>query len=136
MGADGPQARSSKVLLVDDSRTTLIAMARVLVGLQTDIHLAQSGEKALEQVDEHDFSVILLDVNMPGMDGMETAARIRERPNGASTPLIFVTGNEEDESTRLDGYGVGAVDYLYKPVKPAALRALLSQINRVGMAAE
>ncbi|MCB9751273.1 MAG: EAL domain-containing protein [Myxococcales bacterium] len=122
MGADGPQARSSKVLLVDDSRTTLIAMARVLVGLQTDIHLAQSGEKALEQVDEHDFSVILLDVNMPGMDGMETAARIRERPNGASTPLIFVTGNEEDESTRLDGYGVGAVDYLYKPVKPAVLR--------------
>ena len=139
MGAEGLESRSSKVLLVDDSRTTLITMARALVGLQTDIHLAQSGEKALEQVELHDFSVILLDINMPGMDGMETAAAIRARPGGQDTPLIFVTGTDRDETMQLDGYGVGAVDYLYKPVKPAVLRTKVSvflQLDRQRRALE
>ena len=82
---------------------------------------ARSGEEALRLVLEHDFAVILLDVNMPGMDGLETAAFIRRRKKSAHTPIIFITAFA-DEMHTAQGYSLGAVDYILSPVVPEVLR--------------
>ena len=84
---------------------------------------AASGEEALRQVLERDFAVILLDINMPGMDGLETAALIRKRKKSVHTPIIFVTADYHDEQHQAKGYALGAVDYIDSPVVPEILRA-------------
>src|SRR5690606_1980121 len=83
---------------------------------------ARSGEEALKHVLKHEFAVILLDVNMPGMDGFETASLIRSRRKSAKTPIIFLTAFN-DEFNTAQGYATGAVDYLPTPVVPEVLRA-------------
>ncbi|HEV8258606.1 MAG TPA: response regulator, partial [Casimicrobiaceae bacterium] len=91
--------------------------------LGENVITASSGAEALRQVLRHDFAVILLDVNMPGMDGLETAALIRKRGRSAHIPIIFVTADFNDDHHMAKGYALGAVDYIASPVVPEILRA-------------
>jgi two-component system sensor histidine kinase/response regulator len=113
----------ASVLLVDDQPHNLLALEAMLGDLGLRLVHAGSGEEALKRVLEQEFAVILLDVRMPGMDGFETAARIRERERSRHTPIIFVTAIGRDEVQVFRGYEVGAVDYLFKPLAPEILRA-------------
>ncbi len=112
----------ASILIVDDRTDKLLALEAVLEDLQQKIFVAHSGREALRHVLNHDFAVILLDVNMPGMDGFETASLIRQRSNSRHTPIIFITAyGDEMHATR--GYSLGAVDYILAPVIPDVLRA-------------
>src|SRR5580693_6501924 len=114
------------VLLVDDQPGKLLAHEAILSELGQRIVHARNGVEALEQLLRYDFAVILLDVNMPNMDGFETAALIRQRPRFEKTPIIFVTGYNTTDLDRLKGYELGAVDYLFLPVVPQVLKAKVS----------
>jgi signal transduction histidine kinase len=120
----GGMSRSEKIkiLLVDDRAENLLAYRAILGELDLDLMFADCGEEALKQVLGNDFAVILLDVNMPGMDGFETATFIRGRKRSAHTPIIFVTAFP-DEFHAARGYAHGAVDYLQTPIVPEVLRA-------------
>jgi signal transduction histidine kinase/DNA-binding response OmpR family regulator len=109
------------ILVVDDRPDKLLAFESILESLGESVITARSGEEALQRVLEHEFAVILLDVNMPGMDGLETAAYIRRRPRTAHTPIIFVTAYSDAVHTT-QGYSLGAVDYILTPVVPEVLR--------------
>ena len=113
----------SNILLVDDERANLEALEAVLEGLGQNLITASRGEQALKCVLEHDFAVILLDVQMPGMSGIETAALIRARDRSRATPIIFLTGMMRTAEMVFSGYSAGAVDYLMKPLEPEVLRA-------------
>ena len=115
-----------KVLLVYDDAASLFALQSLLqdAGKPTEYELvtATSGHEALRCVLTHEFAVILLDVNMPGMDGFETAQAIHAHPRSASVPIIFITAHYGDEMHRLKAYQKGAADYLLTPVIPAVLQ--------------
>src|ERR1044072_8332751 len=110
-------------LVVDDNPGTP-AVIEVAVGeLGRNLVKARSGAEALRHLLARDFALILLDVNMPGMDGFETARVIRERPRSRHVPIIFVTAyNREDTELLLRGASLGAVDFLFKPIVPEVLR--------------
>lgn len=112
----------AKILIVDDLPDKLLVYQVILQDLELEIICAHSGAEALKQVLQHEFAVILLDVNMPVMDGFETAAIIRARRRSAHTPIIFVTALA-DEVRMTEGYACGAVDYILTPVVPEVLRA-------------
>lgn len=112
----------ASILLVDDRPENLLALEAVLGGLEAQLVRAQSGEAALREVESRDFAAILLDVRMPGMDGFETARRIRLTERGAATPILFLTAGESDAVAAAQGYAVGAVDYMAKPFDPAVLQ--------------
>ena len=114
-------ANKINILVVDDLPEKRLVMESILADLGENIILARSGEEALLQVLRHDFAVILLDVNMPSLDGYETAALIRKRRRSAHTPIIFITGYA-DELHKAQGYSLGAVDYILSPVNPDILR--------------
>jgi CheY-like chemotaxis protein len=118
IGSDDDKAN---ILVVDDRPDKLLALQAILEELGQNIVVASSGEEALKRVLEYEFAVILLDVNMPGMDGLETAAYIRKRQRTAHTPIIFVTAYA-DEMHTAQGYSLGAVDYILAPVVPDILR--------------
>lgn len=118
-----PDAPACNVLIVEDDSRLLLALRAVLEGPDRNIVAAESGEDALRAVLKEDFAVILLDVNMPGMDGFATARLIRSREGSRNTPIIFLTGTDQDAVARFRGYEVGAVDYLVKPVLPEVLRS-------------
>ncbi len=120
MGA--PRIRP-KVLLVDDRSDNLVAMQAVLSPLPCDIATATSGEDALKALLQDDYAVILLDVQMPGLDGFETARLIKARERTRSVPIIFVTAISTEPPNIHAGYAAGAVDYLFKPYDPDVLRA-------------
>jgi len=105
----------ANILLVDDRPENILALEAVLADLGQNLVKADSGRQALRCVLEQDFAVILLDVQMPGMDGFETAALIRERERSMHTPIVFLTASDQSEPAVFRGYSVGAVDYLYKP---------------------
>ncbi len=109
------------ILVVDDLPDKLLVLESVLEELGENVVTARSGAEALQQVLKQDFAVILLDVNMPDMDGYETAALIRQRRRSSHTPIIFVTGFA-DEVHKAQGYSLGAVDYILSPVSPDILR--------------
>ena len=111
------------ILIVDDRPDKLLVYGTILEDLGQNLFTAASGEQALKQVLERDFAVILLDVNMPGMDGLETAALIRKRGRSAHIPIIFVTADFNDDHHMAKGYALGAVDYIASPVVPEILRA-------------
>lgn len=111
------------ILLVDDNPGKLLSHETVLSSLGENVITAASGTEALEKLLREDFAVILLDVNMPGMDGFETAELIRQRPRFEKTPIIFVTGYNTTDIDRLRGYQLGAVDYLFLPIVPEVLKA-------------
>jgi signal transduction histidine kinase/DNA-binding response OmpR family regulator len=120
-----PSAERPTVLIVDDNPDKLLALESILLSLDVDIVMAQSGREALRRLLERSVAVILLDVRMPGMDGFETAALIRQRERSAHTPIIFVTAfSEEMQVAR--GYSLGAVDYILAPVVPEILRTKVS----------
>ena len=109
------------VLVVDDSPEKLMALAAVLSDLNENVVTATSGRDALRCLLQAEYAVVLLDVNMPGMDGFETAALIRQRKSSELTPIIFVT-SYGDETHASRGYSLGAVDYILAPVDPEVLR--------------
>src|SRR5262245_39039574 len=116
-----PQLENIKVLVVDDLPEKLLVYRSVLEEPGIELVEARSGPEALRQLLTNDFAVILLDVNMPDMDGFETAALIRSRKRTAHTPIIFVTAYA-DELHAIKGYSYGAVDYILAPVVPDVLR--------------
>src|SRR5262245_54732138 len=111
------------ILLVDDEPANLHALQAVLDPLGQNLVTATSGTEALRRVLERDFAVILLDVQMPDMSGIEAAAMIRERERSKTTPIIFLTGVVKTAEMMFKGYSAGAVDYLMKPVVSGVLRA-------------
>jgi len=119
----GPRAR---VLLVDDEPDNLVALSAVLEPLGRELVSAASGEEALRLLLREEFALILLDVRMPGLDGFETAALIKQRERSRHLPIIFVTAASKDTEQIFRGYSEGAVDYLMKPYDPAVLRSKVS----------
>lgn len=109
------------ILVVDDLPEKLLVIDTILEGLGQNVVKARSGREALRCLLDREFAVILLDVNMPDMDGLETAAMIRGRKQSADTPIIFITAFA-DESHTVQGYSLGAVDYIFSPVVPAILK--------------
>jgi PleD family two-component response regulator len=111
------------ILLVDDLPANLLALEAMLEGLGQNLVKARSGEEALRQLIQKDFAVILLDVLMPGMNGFETAKLIQDRDRSRHMPIIFLTAGGKTEIEMFQGYAVGAIDYLLKPIRPAILRS-------------
>lgn len=111
------------VLVVDDDLGNLLAAESVLAELGYPIVTVSSGAEALRQVLRNDFAVILLDVQMPGMDGYETAELIRQRERSRHVPIIFLSGVNQEDRHLFRGYAAGAVDYVLKPVAPVVLRS-------------
>jgi two-component system, sensor histidine kinase len=115
----------AKILIVDDVPGKLMAIAAVLESLDQTIVTVTSGAEALRRLLNDDFAVILLDVNMPGLDGFETAGLIRQRKRSEHTPIIFLTAFPDDTYAE-KGYSLGAVDYILTPAAPEVLRSKVS----------
>src|SRR5919107_6179051 len=110
------------ILMVDDSPTNLLALETILEGPDRNLVRATSGDEALRYLLNDEVAVILLDVYMPGIDGLETAALIRGRERSRDIPIIFLTSDNAGGALLAKGYSLGAVDYIVKPVEPAILR--------------
>jgi CheY-like chemotaxis protein len=115
--------QKARILLVDDRAENLIALEAILSSLGQELVCVRTGEAALKALLSGEFAIVLLDVVMPGMDGFETAAKIKRHSRSRDVPIIFLTaaGAESDHAFR--GYAAGAVDYIVKPFDPWALRA-------------
>ena len=118
----------SKVLLVDDRPENLVALQAILEPLGHDLVLAGSGDEALRQLLLHDVSAILLDVQMPGLDGFETAELSKRRARTQDVPIVFLTAISRDEGQVFRGYRTGAIDYLLKPFDPEILRSKVAAL--------
>jgi CheY-like chemotaxis protein len=116
-------AAPTKILIVDDREENLLALEAILGGLGHDLLRATSGPQALKHLLVEDVSLILLDVQMPEMDGYETAAHIKSRPRTQDVPIIFLTAIDREAHQAYRGYAAGAVDFLAKPFDPWVLRA-------------
>lgn len=116
----------ANILVVDDNAAKRQALNAVLEKLGQNVVLAASGHDALRSLLNDDYAVILMDVQMPVMDGFETAALIRSRGRSALTPIIFVTSYSHAETDMLGGYSLGAVDFIFAPIIPEILRAKVS----------
>src|SRR4051794_36790868 len=122
----GPAHASSerilaKILVVDDDPRNLMAAQEMLRSPGLEIVTADSGEAALRHVLQEDFAVILLDVQMPRLDGYEVASLIRSRPRSSRVPILFLTAHNKDDAHVFRGYSAGAVDYVFKPIEPLVL---------------
>lgn len=113
----------AKILLVDDRPENLLALEAILQGLGHDLIKATSGEEALKRLLVEDVAVLLLDVQMPGMDGFETAAHVKRREKTRDIPILFLTAIDGEAHQAFRGYAAGAVDYLSKPFDPWVLKA-------------
>lgn len=121
-GPESAPAPRARILIVDDLPEKRLAYGAILEGIDAEVVMAGSGEEALRRVLEGEFAVILLDVNMPGMDGLETAELLRQHRNARHTPIILVTAYADDvQSAR--GYELGVVDYIQVPVIAPVMRA-------------
>jgi CheY-like chemotaxis protein len=114
---------TASILLVDDREENLLALEAILSGLGHELVRATSGPQALKHLLTEDVSLILLDVQMPDMDGYETAAHIKSRPRTQDIPIIFLTAIDREAHQAYRGYAAGAVDFLAKPFDPWVLRA-------------
>lgn len=122
--ADTFPGAPARILAVDDKPANLLTLTAVLAGLGHEVVTADSGQAALKALlDGSGFAVILLDVQMPDMDGYETALHIKRRARTRNIPIIFLTAMDHDPSHMFRGYAAGAVDYLVKPFDPAIIRA-------------
>ena len=119
-------AHQAKILIVDDRAENLIAIETVLASLGQELVCVRSGEAALAALRSEEFAVILLDVVMPGMDGFETAGRIRQRAGGRDVPIIFLTAADLDSELAFRGYAAGAADFITKPFDPRVLRSKIA----------
>jgi PAS domain S-box-containing protein len=115
-----------EILIVDDRPENLLALEAILEPLGQKLVRAHSGDEALRLLLSHDFAMILLDVQMPGIDGFETARLIKSRERTKYIPIIFLTAISKDEEYVFEGYSVGAVDYMTKPFQPDILRSKVS----------
>ncbi|MDX6201781.1 MAG: hypothetical protein QOJ83_1281 [Frankiales bacterium] len=113
----------SKILIVDDRPENLLALEAILSGLGYELLRATSGEEALKQLLVEEVALILLDVQMPGMDGFETAAHVKARERTSQIPIVFLTAIDGEAHQAYRGYTAGGVDYLAKPFDPWVLRA-------------
>ncbi len=116
----------ANILMVDDRPENLLALEAILASLGQNLVRAGSGRDALKELLRHDFALILLDVQMPGMDGFETALLIKERDRSKHIPIIFVTAISTDERYIFQGYSAGAVDYIAKPFNADILLSKVS----------
>lgn len=128
IGVEDPPTVPINVLMVDDRNENLIALEAILSGTELDgeelnLVRAESGVEALRKLLDMEFAVILLDVQMPGLDGYETASIIRQRERTKYTPIIFVTAINTSDINVARGYSLGAVDYISKPFSPDVLRS-------------
>lgn len=119
-------SRLANILIVDDRQDKRLAMETIIADLGQNIIHASSGREALRHLLNTEFAVILLDVNMPGMDGFETAVLIRERKSLENVPIIFVSAISDTETHVSRGYSLGAVDYILAPIVPEILRAKIA----------
>ena len=124
--SEEPSALVSSILIVDDHPANLLALEGILEPLGQRVVRAISGEEALRRLLDQDFAVILMDVQMPGLDGFQTAALIKTRERSRHTPIIFLTAISKESSHIFKGYAQGAVDYLVKPFDPDILRSKVS----------
>jgi CheY-like chemotaxis protein len=113
----------ARILLVDDRPENLLALEAILSSLNQTLVRASSGEEALRALLKEEFALILLDVQMPGMDGFETAAQIKARSRTKDIPIIFLTAVDTGEQSAYRGYAAGGADYITKPFDPWVLRA-------------
>jgi len=113
---------TQKLLIVDDSQTNLALLDHMLADHDCEIVQAKSGTEALNMVEENDFALILLDIQMPEMNGYEAASRIKDLERGKHVPIIFITAIFQDEENVKQGYETGAVDYLFRPVDVEMLK--------------
>src|SRR5437879_4179837 len=113
----------ANILLVDDRPDGLMILEAVLGAQDYNLVTAGSGEEALARLQEYEFAVILLDVQMPKMDGFQTATRIKQNPQWRDIPILFVTAIHKDTPYIHEGYKLGAVDYIFKPFDSYVLRA-------------
>ena len=121
-----PVVPKASILMVDDLEEDLLALEATLDDLGQDLVRARSGEEALWLLAKRDFAVILLDIKMLGLDGYETARRVRARERTRHTPIIFLTAYDRPDFQVEEAYALGAVDYLVKPIVPSILRAKVS----------
>jgi CheY-like chemotaxis protein len=119
VSTDTTSAAQAKILMVDDRPDNLLALSAILSSLGHDMVRAHSGEEALKAMLAEEFALVILDVQMPGMDGYATATHIKRRERTRSVPIIFLTA-------AFRGYAAGAVDYITKPFDPWVLRAKVS----------
>ena len=119
----GAAGLTGAVLVVDDNEAQRLALRAMLAPLGHAVVEAESGRAAILAAKEHAFSVVLMDVRMPILDGYETARRIRAQPASAHTPIIFVTAFGDDPTEKAAAYATGAVDFIFTPVASEVLRA-------------
>lgn len=119
------------ILMVDDLQENLLALEAVLNSPRYHLVFAKSGEEALKCILKYDFAVILLDVQMPGLNGFETAKLIKERKKSRHIPIIFITAISQDIQHITQGYQVGAIDYIVKPFNPETLRSKVAQFVQI-----
>src|SRR5438105_7208121 len=116
-------APPARILMVDDHPPNLVALDAILEPLGQELVHASSGEEALRELLDGDFALILMDVQMPGLDGLQTAKLIKDRPRNRHIPIIFLTAIHKEPAHIFRGYQEGgAVDYLLKPFEPEILR--------------
>ncbi len=115
--------KEHKVLVVDDSQANLVLMDHLISQEDCTVHLAKSGLEAIELVKQHQFALILLDIQMPEINGYETALAIKDLDNGRHVPIIFITAIFQDQENVKQGYASGAVDYLFRPVDMQTLKS-------------
>lgn len=115
--------KKASILLVDDTPGNIVALRAVLNSPHYELVEAQSGLEAVKWCDEREFALIVLDVQMPGMDGFETARRIKEKGKNQDVPIIFITAIYQTDPFVKKGYEVGAIDYFGKPFEPEILKA-------------
>ena len=120
-----------RVLAVDDRRENLAAIKALLQNLGVTIQCATSGEEALKMMLRHDFALVLLDVQMPGMDGFETASLMQSNNSTRSIPIIFLTARQYDKNQVLQGYRVGGIDYIIKPLDDSTLIGKVASFCRL-----
>jgi PAS domain S-box-containing protein len=116
-------AGQASILMVDDHAANLLALDAILSPLGHRLVKAHSGDEALKHILQRDFALILLDVQMSGMSGFETAALVKQHPRSRHIPIIFITALSRDAEHIFHGYSQGAVDYLLKPFEPEILRS-------------
>lgn len=120
------QEQPVNILVVDDQPENLIALEAVLEALGQNVVKAHSGKDALKALLHDDFAIVILDVNMPGMNGFETASLFRQRENSKHTPIIFLTAMYTEDADRALGYSLGAVDFIVKPFNADVLKSKVS----------
>lgn len=128
---NSPPSKKVNILMVDDHPENLLALEAVLKSPNYHLVSASSGNEALKCMLKQDFAVILLDVQMPGLNGFETAKLIKAREKTRHIPIIFITAISQDMEHVHQGYAAGAIDYIFKPFHPETLRQKIEQFVKI-----